>query len=305
MSNAAPARPQPWRWHDRLHRAASAGPNDGLAGEGQKGMPMRHSVMKTLRLMTVGGVIAYRALFNWTTPPMFVGTLLVGPLFQLLFFAYLGRQLQVADDRFYIVGNAVLTASLACVFGGTMAVANERRFGTLGHVLLSPRSRTAVFWGRVLPYAGNGLLIAVVSLTVGALLLGLRVPLGAVPGLLLAMACGSLACGFFGLTLGALGLRFRDVWVVSNVSSALLLLLTGVNVPREGLPGWMVTVGQFLPITHAASAARLLAAGRGLGAAAPQLGWELLVGAGYAVLAAALLTVFELESRRSASLEML
>lgn len=255
--------------------------------------------------MGIGGALAYRALFNWTTPAMYTGTLLAGPTFQLLFFAYLGRQLQVADDRFFIVGNAVLAASTACVFGGTMAVANERRYGTLGHVLLSPRSRTVVFWGRVLPYAGNGLLIAAFTLLMGVLLLGLRIPAPALPGLALALAAGSLACGFFGLTLGALGLRFRDVWVVSNVSAALLLLLTGVNVPRDGLPDWMITVGHLLPITHAAEAARLLAAGRGLEAAAPALGLELLVGAGYAVLAALLLKVFEAESRRRASLETL
>lgn len=259
--------------------------------------------MKTLRLLGLGGVIAYRALFNWTTPGMFVGTLLIGPLFQLLFFAYLGRQLQVADDRFYIVGNAMLTASLACVFGGTMAVANERRYGTLGHVLLSPRSRTAVFLGRVLPYAGNGLLIAIFTLTGGALLLGLRIPLGALPGLALALAVGSLSCGFFGLTLGALGLRFRDVWVVSNVSVALLLLLTGVNVPADRLPGWMVTVGQGLPLTHAAEAARRLAGGQS-DIAAPLL-TEALVGLTWAVLAAVLLKLFEFESRRTASLDVI
>ncbi|SCF47102.1 ABC transporter permease [Micromonospora mirobrigensis] len=171
--------------------------------------------------------------------------------------------------------------------------------------LLSPRSRTAVFLGRVLPYAGNGLLIAVSTLTVGSLLLGLRVPPPALPGLLLTLAVGSLACGFFGLTLGALGLRFRDVWVISNVSVALLLLLTGVNVPAAGLPGWMRAVGEALPITHAARAARTLAAGDGLAAAAGNLAAELAVGAGYAVLAALLLRFFEAESRRRASLDTL
>lgn len=261
--------------------------------------------MSTIRLLTVGGVIAYRALFNWTTPGMFVGTLLVGPLFQLLFFAYVGRQLQVADDRFFIVGNAVLAASLACVFGGTMAVSNERRYGTLGPVLLSPRSRTAVFLGRALPYAGNGLLIAAFTLTGGALLLGLRLPLGALPGLTLALAAGSLSCGFFGLALGALGLRFRDVWVVSNVSVALMLLLTGVNVPPATLPGWLAAIGKALPITHAAEAARVLAGGDGLGAALRPLGLEVLVGAAWAVVAAVLLKVFEIESRRHASLDTL
>jgi ABC-2 type transport system permease protein len=259
--------------------------------------------MRTLRLVGLGGVIAYRALFNWTTPGMFVGTLLIGPLFQLLFFAYLGRQLQVADDRFYIVGNAMLAASLSCVFGGTMAVANERRYGTLGHVLLSPRSRTAVFLGRTLPYAGNGLLIAAFTLTGGALLLGLRIPLGALPGLTLALAVGSLSCGFFGLTLGALGLRFRDVWVVSNVSVALLLLFTGVNVPADRLPGWMAAMGQSLPLTHAAEAARRLAGGDG-DISGPLL-TEVLVGLTWAVLAAVLLKLFEFESRRTASLDVL
>jgi ABC-2 type transport system permease protein len=257
------------------------------------------------RLIGVGGVIAYRALFNWTTPAMFIGSLLVGPLFQLLFFAYLGRQLGVADDRFYIVGNAVLAASLSCVFGGTMAVANERRYGTLGHVLLSPRSRTAVFLGRVLPYAGNGLLIAVSTLTVGSLLLGLRIPPAALPGLLLTLAVGSLACGFFGLTLGALGLRFRDVWVVSNVSVALLLLLTGVNVPAAGLPAWMRVAGELLPTPPAPRAPRRLVAGDGLTAALPALLAELTVALGYALLAALLLKLFEAESRRHASLDTL
>lgn len=186
-----------------------------------------------------------------------------------------------------------------------MAVSNERRYGTLGHVLLSPRSRTAVFLGRVLPYAGNGVLIAVSTLTVGSLLLGLRIPPRALPGLLLTLAVAALACGFFGLTLGALGLRFRDVWLVSNVSVALLLLLTGVNVPAAGLPAGMRSVGDFLPITHAAEAARRLVGGEGFTAALPQLAAELAVGAGYAVLAAVLLKVFEAESRRRASLDTL
>jgi ABC-2 type transport system permease protein len=254
--------------------------------------------------MSVGGVIAYRALFNWTRPGMFVGTLLAAPLTQLLFFAYLGRQLQVADDRFYIVGNAVLSASLSCVFGGTMAVANERRYGTLGHLLLSPRSRAAVFWGRVLPYAGNGLMVAAVTLTAGGLILGLPVPSSALPGLGLALAAGSLACGFFGLTLGALGLRFRDVWAVSNIASALLLLLTGVNVPSSALPGWMTAAGDWLPITHAAAAARQLAAGQSLASVAPLLLKELLVAAVYAAVAVGLLRFFEASSRRTASLDV-
>ncbi|MCZ0980104.1 ABC transporter permease [Streptomyces diastatochromogenes] len=134
------------------------------------------------RLLVVGGAISYRALFNWTTPPMFIGTLLVGPLLQVFFFVFLGRELGVADDRFHLVGNAVLAASASCVYGGTMAVANERRYGTLGAVLLSPRRRVPLWLGRALPYVLNGLFVSAFVLTAAALVLGLPVPAGALPG---------------------------------------------------------------------------------------------------------------------------
>jgi ABC-2 type transport system permease protein len=248
-------------------------------------------------------VIAYRALFNWTTPPMFVGTLLAQPITQLLFFVYLGRQLGVANDRFFVVGNAVLVASIVGVYGGTMAVGNERRYATLSSVLLSPRNRAALFFGRALPYAGNGLLVAAFTLTVGSLLLGVRLPVDALPGIAVALLAGALSCAFFGLTLGSIGLRLRDIWMVSNSAQIFLLLVTGVNVPREVLPQWLQSIGAVVPITHAAEAARRLAAGDGLAAVLPQLGMEVAVGAGYALLAIVLLTIFEFEGRRSGTFD--
>jgi ABC-2 type transport system permease protein len=162
-----------------------------------------------------------------------------------------------------------------------------------------------VFLGRALPYAANGILIAATTLVGGALLLGLRIPASSIPGLMLAFTVGSVSCGFFGLTLGAIGLRFRDVWLVSNVSVALLLLFTGITVPAAALPGWMQGVGSVMPITHSAEAARRLVGGAGLGDAMTPLAAELAVGVGYAVLAALLLKIFEAESRRRASLDTL
>ncbi|MFG2599182.1 hypothetical protein [Streptomyces sp. NPDC048462] len=171
------------------------------------------SPFAALRLVVIGGALSYRALFNWTTPPMFVGTLLVGPLLQLLFFVFLGRQLQVADDRFYLLGNAVVAASTACVYGGTMAIANERRYGTLGAVLLSPRYWAPLWFGRALPYVLNGLFISAFTLSAACLLLGLRIPVGAVPGLAAVLLAAAAGCSAFGLALGALGLRLRDVFL--------------------------------------------------------------------------------------------
>ncbi|MGW4849758.1 ABC transporter permease [Streptomyces sp. NPDC004288] len=253
------------------------------------------------RLLVVGGALSYRALFNWTTPPMFIGTLLVGPLLQVFFFVFLGRELGVADDRFHLVGNAVLAASASCVYGGTMAVANERRYGTLGAVLLSPRRRVPLWLGRALPYVLNGLFVSAFVLAVAATLLGLSVAAGALPGLGLVLLVAAAACSAFRLALGALGLRFRDVFLVSNVAGSALLLLTGAAVPRETLPGWMRAAGEVLPLTHAADAARGLTAGGGLDGRL--LGAELAVGAGWGLLAVLLLAAFERGSRRRATLD--
>jgi ABC-2 type transport system permease protein len=39
----------------------------------------------------VGGNLAYRGLFNWIHPAIYVPTMLGAPLFQLIFFTKLGR----------------------------------------------------------------------------------------------------------------------------------------------------------------------------------------------------------------------
>jgi ABC-2 type transport system permease protein len=63
--------------------------------------------MNNLRIFFVGGVIAYRALFNWLNPWIFIPTLVFAPIFQVLFFAFLGRSAGLESDRFYVIGNAL------------------------------------------------------------------------------------------------------------------------------------------------------------------------------------------------------
>ena len=44
-----------------------------------------------LRVFFVGGLMSYRALFNWLSPWILVPSFLVAPLFQILLFTYVGR----------------------------------------------------------------------------------------------------------------------------------------------------------------------------------------------------------------------
>ena len=43
------------------------------------------------RIFFVGGLTSFRALFYWLTPWIYIPTMLIAPLFQILLFAYIGR----------------------------------------------------------------------------------------------------------------------------------------------------------------------------------------------------------------------
>src|SRR5436190_1359429 len=93
---------------------------------------------QTLRIFFHGGYFSYRALFNWQSPRFYVPTMLAGPAFQVLFFAYLGRFSHVRDDAFYVVGNAVQVSGMSGVFGVAITVGGERWTQTLAPLLANP-----------------------------------------------------------------------------------------------------------------------------------------------------------------------
>lgn len=135
--------------------------------------------------------------------------------------------------------------------------------------------------------------------------LGLRIPVPALPSIALTMLLTATTCAMFGLVVGSVGLRARDLWVGSNLVYSLMLLMCGVIVPLSLLPGWLAAVGRALPVTHGVEAARELARGADLSDVAGLLGREAMIGLAYAVVGYGLLRLFEAESRRRASLDAL
>ena len=104
-----------------------------------------------LRIFFIGGLTAYRGLINWLSPWIFLPTLVVAPIFQILLFVYIGRSAGVQSDEFYVIGNAVQYASIPCLFAMTHAIAGERSQQTLSYILVSPAGRLPLFLGRALP----------------------------------------------------------------------------------------------------------------------------------------------------------
>src|SRR3982750_3214227 len=158
--------------------------------------------MNFIRVFFVGGLISYRALFNWIRPAMYIPTMLGSPLFQLIFFTKLGQYAHAQSRDFYVVGNAVQVCSMSSVYGMTMAISNERQAQTLGPLLASPANRAAVFLGRGVPVLANGLLVSAFTFVAGGLLLGFRPGAAAVPPLVAIVLVTVASCTCFGMLLG-------------------------------------------------------------------------------------------------------
>src|SRR5437588_729184 len=250
--------------------------------------------MSATRLAVTGGVLSFRALFNWMRPGIYLPTMLGVPLFQIILFVYLGRYSRLHDDAFYIVGNAIAVSGMASVFGMTMVISNERYFGTLASVFASPAARIPLFFGRVIPVAFHGLLVSAFGFRIPGLRL---LPLAGVVGLTVVASAG------VGMFLGSLGLRVRDVYFVSNVAYVLMLLVSGVNVSTGLLAPWLEALGQALPLTHGIAAGRAVLSGPGTpGLREP--GWTGGLGTGYALAAYAFFRLWEIEGRRRGSFDI-
>lgn len=259
--------------------------------------------MNSIRIFFIGGYLAYRALFNWIHWSIYVPTMLGGPMFQILFFAYIGRYAKLRSDEFFVIGNAVAISSLGGIFGMAMTIGGERWTQTLASILVTPANRLALFLGRALPNIANGIFVSAVGFVVGWLLLDFSLKPTEIPVIALIVVVTSFACTAFGTMIGAFGLRGRDIFFFANLMIFVFLLFCGVNVPVESLPEWMQAVGQVLPLTHGIDAARQVADGASLGDVSGLVLTEAGIGVCYAALAYGLLRYFEIDGRRRASFD--
>jgi ABC-2 type transport system permease protein len=243
-------------------------------------------------------------LFNWARPAIYIPTLIGGPTFQLFFFAALGAYATNRSPAYFALGNAVQVSALAGVFGMTMAIANERWFGTLPALLATPANRVALFAGRFLPFIFNGLLVSLYAVAIGVIFLGVRLNPSTVAVAGLALVTTVFSCTAIGSLQGAISLRLRDGLFGANLIMMSVLLFCGVNVPLRELPGWMQVVGNLLPFTHGLEAVRQAADGAGLDRVGGLIAIEAVIGLAYAVLAFGLFSYLERSARANATLDV-
>jgi ABC-2 type transport system permease protein len=259
--------------------------------------------MNDLRVFFSCGMTSFRALFGWVNPYVFVPIMVVYPITQILFFAYLGRSAGVASDSFFLIGNTFCTAAVAAMFGMGQAIGGERRFQTLPVIMASPVNRLVMYTGRALPTVVFGFLVAVLAFVCGSAILGVHVGDSEAVALTLALLASCFTCAGLGLCIGSLGLRGRSVSLFADVIAGGLLIISGANVPLDRLPDAVQSFSAIVPLTHGIEAARSVAAGADIGAIAGLLGKEVGIGAVYMTIGLVLVVVFEREGRRTGAFD--
>jgi ABC-2 type transport system permease protein len=268
------------------------------------GLSQPDSLRSAWRIFWNGGLLSYGMLFNWARPSIYIPTLIGGPTFQLLFFAALGSYATNRSPAYFAIGNAVQASALAGVFGMTMAIANERWFGTLPALLATPANRVALFAGRFLPFLANGLFVSLYAFALGIVSLGVRLAPATVGVALLALLATVFSCNALGALQGAISLRLRDGLFGANLWVMAFLLFCGVNIPIADLPQWMQVISQLLPFTHGLEAVRQALDGAGLDRVGGLIAIEAFIGVAYAVAAFGLFRYLERSARANATLDV-
>ena len=261
---------------------------------------MSHSI-ELFRQTVIMDAAEMRAIHTWKS---YLFGWLARLLTQAAFFAAVGRYVgDEATMRYVLVGNLVVLVCLECTIV-VVAMAGERRTGTLPLLVTAPSSHLPVYLGRGLHWLASGL----ASALVGWLLLPplLKVPLPwpqaayAIPVIVLV----GLSSYCYGCLLAALALRRPGgQWLVLNLGYLLIMAFGGVNVPTSFWPVWVRVLGELFPVTHGLAAVRGLLAGAPEAEVLRQVGLEALVGAGWLLLAVLAVDWLVGRGRRDGSLE--
>jgi ABC-2 type transport system permease protein len=200
--------------------------------------------------------ILYREVKIRATNLTFVFWDLFYPLCYLLVFgvgvtAALGAPVStpgVPYNSFFLAG-VLGMASFGIASNSAWSFFMDRDNGIFFEMLTYPMSRAEYLFGKMLFNVFIGLTQAVITLSLGSLLLGIHVNAQRLPVLVVAVAIGT-AGWFFFYTIFALKIRRNDLFnSVTSIFYFVFLFASSMFYPLEPLPRWFRTVAMANPIT--------------------------------------------------------
>jgi ABC-2 type transport system permease protein len=245
---------------------------------------MSRSLLHNVRLFFSQAWLSYHTRFAITHPFGYFTAKFGFSFFLMIFFIFMGKFVGFTNPLYIIIGNIILIPANSGACGLTLAIGEEREWGTLSYVIGSPASRALVFIGRATFYIIDGFATALIGLGFVALIFKMDTSLINLPLLLVCILLVSITSTGLGFVFGSISLINRDSWTILSTFLSALYILVGVNFPVDALPWLLQKVAYLLPLTRGLMAARLILNGAGWGSINSLMIGEILVGVVYILL---------------------
>jgi ABC-2 type transport system permease protein len=225
--------------------------------------------MTDLRVLMAALRVSLFELPTTYTPLSWMTSWLIRSMFQVIFFALLGKFASSdAQAHYILLGNIVAVIALEAMLINTTAQLDLHQ-GTLPFLVSTPANMGAIYLGRGLQWVVTGTVSSNLVFIIGSFVF--PVPWGwwqllPMTPLLVLIGVGTYG-GFF-----------------TNLGFLILAVCCGINVPVSAFPAPVGWLAQILPLTHGLEAIRSLINGNGVIVAIPQMLLEFAVAAGWLLL---------------------
>lgn len=229
----------------------------------------------------------------------------INPFFQLAFFCTIAKFVyNTTDVTPWVIGNALTLCYFSAFYGVGQTFVAERSQGTLKAIISAPTSTLHVVLPRVLCQSVDAFVSVFVGFLAGAALFNFTMPLNTLFPSLLVITIAIFSAMGIGLLIGAFALLTRDINMLLNVASMVLIALTGSNFDIKLLPVFLQWISYALPLSRSIQLMRFIAKGDSLFYHLNLLYGEFLLGLVYFIIGMAIFRVIERLSLKHATLDL-
>ncbi len=153
----------------------------------------------------------------------------------------------------FLLPGVLSTSMLSVGMFGSMSTIQDKRFGFMKRILITPTSKQTIFLSKALGSATRGL-VQIPVMVAAALAFGVAFPLSPLEWLAGVVALLFLALGFSSLFLAvtAASTDWQTPGVVSNFITMPLMFASTSLFPSAQFPAWMQAISSVNPITFSA-----------------------------------------------------
>lgn len=261
--------------------------------------------MKVLKVFFIQAYLSFQALFGWARPLAYFFVKILNPIFQLSFFCIMAKVVyNTSEIERYVLGNSIVLCSYNCVFGLGRTLSQERYFGTLKSLIVSPSNNSVTYFQRCIIHIFDSLLTVSVAMIAGVILFQADFTRINFMEFILLLIVGIFSASSLGLLLASLGLFLDNLNMMLNIFAMFFLAFTGANYPLEKLPIVLRLFSMCLPLTRSISLGDSLLEGNSLVNRWDLLLGEFIIGVIYTILGYYLFRVCEKIARRKGNLDI-